>query len=621
MPRWSCVLAVGAILAGALVIAAPSPSPASANSYEWVETMSVQAVVDSEGLLTITETLGYQFGDQQRRGIYRDLPLEDALDSGGYRGYEITDIVATMDGAPAMTRTDDMGTTLRIYVGDPAKTVTGYHTYEIRYNIKGALRPIHQEDISGGNLPPGVEPGDVELYWDLVGGGWEVSLYDVVVSVRGPAPTLATACWWGPQDSVEPCLPQAPAREVEPTWGPYSVLQGDSMTVSVVWPAEAFSIIPAVSDYTVSRQARPFITGGVAAIVVFPIPILIALVLRRRDRGVVIDAAPPQYSPPDGLRPAQLGAALDGKSMDGARMTVATLLDLAARGFIQIRQDGMTLSILRPAWHANYANPEDIPGHHPSEQMQPWEAGLLHAMFSDSRVYAELDAEGQPTWRGIDLASTFNPLLASWVASSTLLLTSEAEHHGRRNPHGDRADKKWGWLALAGFLGAFASLVLAGITGSTWIAIIAMPALSLLLGAVAAQRITPRHETKSSALFAAKARGLQVVLSTEPAEARRRFANETGLSPSAIFATMLPYAVMLKVDSDWMAAFPEVTPDDLRAQGLPRLSPTTLSPFMSQAASTFSSATTSPMAAAGGSGSGGGGRSGGGGGGGGGGSW
>ena len=70
--RW--VLALGMVLAGGILLASPAHAAESIRAYD------VTAVVSSDGTMTVTESIAYDFGDDARRGIFRTIPVEDELD-------------------------------------------------------------------------------------------------------------------------------------------------------------------------------------------------------------------------------------------------------------------------------------------------------------------------------------------------------------------------------------------------------------------------------------------------------------------------------------------------------------------------------------------------------------
>lgn len=206
--------------------------------------------------------------------------------------------------------------------------------------------------------------------------------------------------------------------------------------------------------------------------------------------------------------------------------------------------------------------------------------------------------------------------LATLWSSTARELVAEQEAAGRRNPRGDAPDRRWRWLGIAAAL----LIALGFVTvpaGQGFLAALAFTlGIGALVGFLVARAITPRAQTPQSAVLLAKVEGLRVVLGTDAAASRREFAQRTGLSPAALFATMLPYAVALDLQDAWIGAFPDLTADDLVGSGFVVAGIHGMDGLVSSSTSSLSSATTAPS-----SGSGGGGSSGGGGGGGGGGSW
>jgi len=149
--------------------------------------------------------------------------------------------------------------------------------------------------------------------------------------------------------------------------------------------------------------------------------------------------------------------------------------------------------------------------------------------------------------------------------------------------------------------------------------VLLIPGLLLLISCVIASRLVPARETPESANFQSRAMGFRKLLDTDAAEARREFAQRTGLQPFAIFATMLPYAVIYGLAESWTQAFPDITDAQLNDAGFYFGSTWAMYAFISSAEASVALASTEPSRDSGSGFSGGG--AGGGGGGGGGGSW
>ena len=75
-------------------------------------------------------------------------------------------------------------------IGDPNRTITGVHTYDISYTVKGALLPFADHD---------------ELNWDVIGHEWSVPINAAAATVHAPATIERVACFSGPQGSRAGC--------------------------------------------------------------------------------------------------------------------------------------------------------------------------------------------------------------------------------------------------------------------------------------------------------------------------------------------------------------------------------------------------------------------------------
>lgn len=573
----------------ALIGAALAVGAATAAQAEAIDAFTVDARVGADTRLTVVETIVYDFEGAYRHGIFRDIPEYDETFTGQRRSYDVDVVSITMDAGPVPWEESTDGPFRHLRIGDPDRTITGPHTYVITYTVDNALRVITTDDGQDPLLPSGISVGDVELYWDFVGSGWQVPIGYAATDVAGPGPVVSSRCYTGPVGSTLTC-PTASVGSTA-TLGPVSLSPGEPLTGAVVFPAAAFTSTP-VENIRQGIPSSPALGVGLALIpaaAVIAVPVVLAVSRRREDKGVVIPGAPPQYAPPDDLAPAQLAAAWKGRAWAGnARVMLATLLDLAARRWIDVSSvDGKHLTV---TW-VGTGDPA----------LRPWEERLLALIL-----------KGQQT---ATLAGYDAELAKGWKARFNSLVTGQ-ESAGRRNAKGGDPDRRWNRLGIVAVL----TLVLAFVSlffGSGFIsAVLFTLGGAALVAFVAARIITPRRETERSALFLAKVAGFEKVLGTDPAAARREFAQRSGLTAVAIFATMLPYAVVFDLEKSWIGAFPDLTPDDLVNTGFHVASIGAMDSFMSSSTSSMSSATTAPS-----SGSGGGGSSGGGGGGGGGGSW
>ena len=581
-----------ALLLGSVLLAtAGSIGLATTAAAESIGVFDVAVTVNPDTTFRIVESITYDFEGEYRHGIFRDIPLYDETLTGMRRQYRVAVNSVLLDGGAVPWTTSQNGPYLNVKIGDPNVTITGPHTYVVDYTVADGLRVITPDDAADPQMPASVAAGDVELYWDFVGSGWEVPIRSARTVVQGPAEALSAKCYFGPTSpgDGETCAVISAKSIV--ALGPVSLAPGEPLTGAVVYPRSAFTAVPRenTSQGLPSNPMTGAVLAVVPALLLAAVPIGIAVARRRADAGAPVPGAPPQYAPPDGLTPAEMFAAWQGrKGTTDSRVLVATLLDLAARRWINVATDsGGDLTV---TWVGTGTTP-----------LAPWE---------ESVVGVVLKGQASATISGYD-----KELATLWGASIRGLVEGQ-EREGRRNPRGDEPDQRWRWLALVGFPMLAVGFLSIFIEQPFISAVAFTLGAGAVIGFVVARAITPRRQTPQSAKFLAQVAGFETVLGTDAAAARREFAQRSGLSAGAIFATMLPYAVVFGLESSWIGAFPDLSPDDLVGHGFYVGSIGAMDSLVSSSTTSMAAAMTAPS-----SGSGGGGSSGGGGGGGGGGSW
>lgn len=580
----------------AILVPLLSPAPALADTGERIETYAVTAVVQDNGRVEFTERIAWDFGGNEKHGIFRQLPLLDDLGDGTAQNYDLEVSGVLLDGEQVPWSTSVVGAFLELKIGDPEVLVTGVHEYTIDFSITNAMTRVNAGDVQ---VDPRLTVGDLSLYWDFVGDGWAVPIDRVTVEVTTPAAPIAAKCTFGGLGSTTEC--RTSLRDEVSSFAVEGLPPAQFVTVSMQLPAAAFTAVPPpdITDYTgepegyADPSAAEFATGlkygAVAGVTAF----FVVLWLGQRRRNStktarVIEAV--RFEPPPGLRPAEVQAAWKG-GVDTRGFT-ATLLDLTTRGIIsaEVFDPGIfSGDKLRIKWLGS--RPDTT----------TWEQRLLEGAFlgESERVF-----------------DTYVPATGEAVKSVSSELLAAAHASGRRNARA--------------YLGKLPFLVAAGVLfvlGFLLVVFVPTPlaggflapflGMALVASLLSAWRV-PKVETEQSAEFLSSVLGFRKVMDTDSAAARREFAQRSGLSPAAVFATLLPLAVVLEVDEAWGAAFPDLTPDDLAPYGLGFVGVHGMHDFVETSMKSVGHATTAP--GKGGSGAGGG-SAGGGGGGGGGGSW
>ncbi len=613
----AALLAAAVVSTGLLTLVGAGPAVAADAAS--IPSYDVAMRVGPDGRLHVTETIRYDFGSSPRHGITRDIPTRVPYDKRRDRLYRLHDV--TVSSPQASTPTDlavsDSNGVTSLRIGDPERTVTGRHSYTVRYTIDGALNRF---------------PDHVELFWNAVGADWDVPVGAATAEVTAPTAIRQVACFAGPRGSTTSCgLARADGARAAFA-APRGLPPRNALTVVVGLPVDAVTSAGPILRAKVVPPAQPSArdllpsawtgTLGIGIVAIGGVAVLWLVGATGRDRrwagltpgvlpagGVVVaeervpmrrEPVAVAFTPPLGLRPGQIGTLLDEQA--NVIDVTATIIDLAVRGHLRIEE------LIRPHWFS----PRDwrlLRLDAPStDELLPYEQELLSGLFESGD--------------DVRLSSLKQKFAARLAAVQTKLyedVTAAGWFRGRP----DRVRGRW---SAAGFALAAVGVVLAYLLGKQvsahWAVVgVAVAVVGLLLSQLG--RRMPARTPAGSAVLA-QAQGFREYIRTAEAE-QLRF-EERG----DVFSRYLPYAIVFGEAERWVRVFGAL------AAASPAAATTgpawyvgpagwdlghfseSLTGFTTSASSTFATATPS---SSGSSGFGGGGSSGGGGGGGGGGSW
>jgi uncharacterized membrane protein YgcG len=632
------VLAAAAL--GALV---GLPGTAAAQDGERIREYAVRIEIEASGDILVTERIVYDFGSAERHGIFRDIPVRFPYDDdhdGVYddrydRVYEVDDIdVVGSAGTPDQFELEEESGVLHIRIGDPDLTITGRHTYTIRYRVAGALNGFDDHD---------------ELYWNAVGTDWEVPIDRAAAEVTAPVPFLQVICYAGPFESRLPCAKSSVDGRTA-TFSHQDLPPRNGLAVAVAFPTGAV----VSSDPTLEERwsfARAFsatpATLGLAGVLLVTLLGAVGRMLwvNGRDRraiGSQIDVAfatgregeqavplleegtyPVEFAPPEEIRPGQVGVLVDEES-NPVDIT-ATIVDLAVRGYLRIEEIPKRWLLGKPDWRLVKLREAD-------GGLLKYEDILLEGLFRDSDESFEDDDDDEPPE---DLEATAvavpNPGpspdgLAS-VKLSALRRTFASRYvRVQRALYSDASRRRW----FAGrpdkvrqaWVGRGALVLVAG-GGLTWLAAarthyglvplpIVLAGIVLMVGA----RWMPRRTPKGTGLVR-RVLGFRTYIATAETHMARWMEQEN------LFSKYLPYAIVFGLTEKWARAFARLGEQPMTPWyvGSRPFTPHGFASSIDTFAITSAGTLATRPAASGSSGFGGGGFSGGGGGGGGGGSW
>ncbi|MGN9787060.1 DUF2207 domain-containing protein [Nonomuraea sp. ZG12] len=328
--------ALGAI---ALVVASASATPAMAAAGI---TDEVTMTLGKGGTLHVVEKISGAEGELKRTFLTRTR-YDDTSD----RLYEIS-------GVKGGKLTGDV------------LTVTAPATVE--YDVKGAV-----------TATGGME----ELRWFAVN-GWNTAVAKATVKINGPGQVQSLSCFAGELTSAIGCTSASMDHSAtRADFEQAGLAPGQALTVVVGFPRGASGGQPIIDrrfSLAAAFALSPVTGGALAALLVLLLGGLAALYWTRgrdarivdHERGAVDPVRDGHFSPPDGVRPGQIGTLVDEQA-DVVDVT-ATIVDLAVRGYLRIdEQQRQTYDA--PDWML-VKQP-----HAPVAALLPYERALYDAIF------------------------------------------------------------------------------------------------------------------------------------------------------------------------------------------------------------------------------------------------
>jgi uncharacterized protein (TIGR04222 family) len=586
-------------IAATLVIAALAVSLRAADEGWIIERLNSRYDIQPDGTLGVLESIDVDFRGLSRHGIFRDIPYVVSFDTINNREYDISlSGVTAANGTRHQVEELTEGSNRRFRIGDPKKEVSGKQTYRIAYRIGGALNAFPDHD---------------ELYWNAIG-TWPVRIAAASIVVQAPPGSIQKVdCFQGAVGSTERCTSRI-ARDQATFTATRALEEEEQLTVvvalrkgAVAEPQpllvrkprgvlEFFELTPVVGAF--SFFGLLVAVGGVGALwwQIGRDRQSVALHTQGTDapdeRVPVFGARPigVEFEPPDKIRPGQMGLLVDERA-DTLDVT-ATIVDLAVRGYLTIRELPKEGWFGKKDWQLDQQNPGD-------SRLLAYERIVLAGLFESgsSRKLSELKNKFYD-----DLARAKKALYADSVERGWF----------PRNPNSVRAmARASGILAVIAGVGLMITLGRNSGDGLLGLPVVVGGMLLAMLSRAMPRRTAAGREMMRRTLGFAK------YIKTAEVQ-QQAFAERAN-----IFTAYLPYAIAFKCVERWARAFQDIDMQKATAGWYAGSSVFDPGSFSSNVASFSSSVSTVMASTPGGSGRSGfsGGSSGGGGGGGGGGSW
>jgi uncharacterized membrane protein len=282
------------------------------------------STVSKDGRITTTETLRVNFPDY-KHGIFRFFDVQDPGDS--HVRLIPHDISVSRDGQsePFEVLKEGKGRYRNVKIGSANTTMTGEHTYVIRYSIDGAL----------GATPS----GRADFYWNLIGAGWRLPIQASRLTVHLPAKPGAIKCAIG-QGASGGC-------SARPTGDGFVVTTGSlDVNTPVTVRTTLAMVAPERDRLPWPQRFDPVLGGSVIGLVLLLIIAAFAGLmgeLTARGTREPKPAYPLMYAPPDGIGPAQ--AKYLFTETIGKEAFVASIMQTAEKGATTLdHSDGWTIT-------------------------------------------------------------------------------------------------------------------------------------------------------------------------------------------------------------------------------------------------------------------------------------
>jgi uncharacterized membrane protein YgcG len=527
---------LGALAVAFLVPAAPARGQGFV--FESTPQFDVNIVIERSGDLEITETIVQQYGSTRRHGILRYIPNRLPYDDEFDRVYpiDLLSVRASPPGTPDDVETTEESGNFVIRIGDPDTTITGRHTYEIVYRVRGAMNGFADHD---------------ELFWNAIGDRWQQSIADMNVRVSSPTDVTRVACYRGAFGSTTRCDHAQITKKGDAVFSQSNLPAFQAMSVVVALPQGTVASTAPILDERWSldkafARTPTSVGGGIGLLALIVGGVGTLMWKRGRDvrfRGSQVDqvmggpvdaetrvvplfekgTSVVEFAPPEGIRPGQVGTLVDevANTLDVS----ATIVDLAVRKYLVIEEIPKTWLLGKADWNLRLL-PEPA-----DDKLLSYEKKLLDGLFEDGDQ-VELSA----------LRKTFAERLQT--VKDALYDDMVSRKWFLRRP--DRVRQIWvviGALSLS--IGIGITILLASFTKFGLLGIpFVIGGILLLIGA----NKMPARTAKGTAVTR-RVNGFRVVIE-KAEEHMSKWAEQEN-----VFTRFLPYAVVFGVTDKWAKAF------------------------------------------------------------------
>lgn len=305
------------ILIGLLMLVPNKVLAVTEASDYTIQRYNIDMIVNEDNTYDITETITAYF-NIPKHGIYRKIPLKNSITRTDGTKSSNRARITNVNVSENYTISKENGYEV-IKIGSASSTITGSHTYTIKYKYNIGKDPLKDAD---------------ELYFNLIGDEWDTSISNINFKITMPKEFDSSSLGFSSGSKGSTNSSNVSYSVIENTIsGHYAntLRAGEALTVRLTLPEGYF--VGASSNFDA------FSIGAIA----FSIACVLIAYLFWSKYGKddeVIETV--EFYPPEGYNSAEVGFLYKGKSDD--KSIISLLIYLANKGYLKI-EDTSSISI------------------------------------------------------------------------------------------------------------------------------------------------------------------------------------------------------------------------------------------------------------------------------------
>jgi hypothetical protein len=372
--------------------------------------------------LSIKETIKVNFSES-RHGIFRGIPIvyrnELKIRYARIKGISVTD-----ENGKVPFEVSRKGDNTEVKIGDASRFVTGEKIYVLKYQVENTLTRWSDHD---------------ELYWNVIGSGWDTSAGQVTAEVTSPfAEIVRSQCFSGAVGSSNAdCVINQEGAKIEIA-SLEPVGKGSDLTIVVGFDKNNQLVFPTWQSRLMEEILLRWHYG---LLFVFPLFVGWRWWKKGRDqKDVYGDYLEYVYAPIKNVSPAQAGVVMDQKT-DGKDL-IAEILELARLKYLEIKKSEKKnlIGIKQVDYVFTKLKEADA-------NLRDYQKDLLNALFREKFL---TDEKGKTV-----LLSALKLKLYEEYSTFKFQLSKNIEDSGWFDGSPDRVRTKWMvWISVGLFIAA-----------------------------------------------------------------------------------------------------------------------------------------------------------------------